>query len=398
MPTRRRILAGLGAAAGLVALPRIAFAAAPTDHRLVVVILRGALDGLAAVPPWRDPYYAEQRGSLALEPPGPAGVLDLDGYFGLHPALAPLHDFYRKGELIALHAVATPYRERSHFDGQDLLENGSLRPRGARDGWLNRALAEFDGSRRLGLAVGQTVPLMLNGGVPVATWAPSRLPDPAPDFVARVAALWRDDTLLGPALAEGLRAQAMSQEVLGPERDAAMMPGGGRALAPYAGAVGKLLAAADGPRVAVFEVGGWDTHAQQGRLTGRLAAALDNLGRGLAALAQGLGGEWRRTAVIAISEFGRTVAVNGSGGTDHGTAGCALLAGGAVTGGRVLADWPGLAPAKLHEGRDLKPTLDARSLFKGVLRDHLGIDRAALDARVFPASAGVPALDRLIRA
>lgn len=397
MTTRRHLLAALGMAATVPLLPRWSFAAAPTDRRLVVIMLRGGLDGLAAVPPWRDPNYADIRGTLALEPPGGGdGALDLDGYFGLHPALAPLHALYAKRQAIVFHALATPYRERSHFDGQDLLENGTTRPRGAPDGWLNRAIAALGTSdRRLGIAFGRTVPLLLAGDAPVASWAPTRLPDAPADFLTRVAALWQPDPLLGSALAEGLKAQAMSDELLGTD-----MRGPGGRSGPFlalAEAAGRLLAADDGPRIAAVDLGGWDTHAQQGKLTGRLATALGFLARGVEALSAGLGPAWDKTAVLALSEFGRTAAPNGTGGTDHGTAGCGFLFGGAVRGGRVLADWPGLAKQNLHEGRDLKPTFDSRALCKGLLRDHLGLDGRLLTERIFPGSAAVKPLDGLVR-
>lgn len=398
MWTRRRTLNLLAAGAlAPLAAPRLAFAAAPTERRLIVVLLRGALDGLAAVPPWRDGNYAEIRRDLAFDPPGAGdGVLDLDGYFGLHPALAPLHARYRAGELTVFHAVAGPYRDRSHFDAQDLMENGTARARGATDGWLNRALAKLSaGNERLALAVGQQVPLLLRGDVPVASWAPRNLPEAPPDFLAKLGALWADDPLLAPALAEGLRAQAMSDDLLGPTP--AGPPRRGPALAGLGEPVGRLLASPRGPRIAVLEANGWDTHANQGKLTGRLATALEQLGRALEGMASGLGPAWSQTAIVAITEFGRTVAPNGTGGTDHGTATCAFLLGGAVRGGRVLADWPGLSPQNLHEGRDLRPTLDLRRVLKGVLHEHMGIDTAVLDRTVFPESADARPLGDLFR-
>ncbi len=398
MWTRRRAVSLLAAGTALpLVLPGVALAAAPTDRRLVVVLLRGALDGLAAVPPWRDAKYAEVRQGLALDPPGSGdGVLDLDGYFGLHPALAPVHAHYAKGDLAVFQAVAGPYRDRSHFDAQDLMENGTTRPRGAADGWLNRALGTLPGGgHRLGLAVGQQVPLLLRGDVGVASWAPRNLPDAPPDFLTKLGLLWAGDPLFAPALAEGMRAQAMSDEVLGPAQPGA--PRRGPALAALGEPVGKLLAAAGGPRIAVLEAYGWDTHSQQGKLTGRLATALEQLAGALDGLARGLGPAWDRTAIVAITEFGRTVAPNGTNGTDHGTATCAFLLGGAVKGGRVLADWPGLAPQNLYEGRDLRPTVDVRQILKGVLHDHMGVEIAALDRLVFPDSAGARPLSGLIR-
>lgn len=407
MPSRRQSLVLLGAAglaaAGLTGIP-VAFAAAPTDRRLVVVILRGALDGLAAVPPYGDRDYRTQRGAFAFAEPGRGdGALDLDGRFGLHPALGPLHAMYQRRELIVFHAVATPYRERSHFDGQDLLENGTASPRGARDGWLNRALALYGGTeRRLGLAVGQVTPLILRGGIPVASWAPRILPRVGDDFLTRLSALYAWDPVLGPALAEAIRAQEMSDEVLGRG-----MPGGSgdrpkrlrgaRALPGLVRNVGKLLADPRGPRIAVLEVGGWDTHANQGLLTGRLANNLKALADGVAGLKAAMAPVWNKTAVLVVTEFGRTVRPNGTNGTDHGTAGMALLAGGDLAGGRVVTRWPGLATNKLYEGRDLAPTLDLRAVCKAVLAEHLAFPEADVERRVFPGSGKAARLRGLFR-
>lgn len=396
MLSRRQSLGMLGAAslatAGLSGIP-IAFAAAPTDRRLVVVILRGALDGLAAVPPYGDPDYRTQRGAFAFAEPGSGdGALDLDGRFGLHPALAPLHEMYRRHELIVFHAVATPYRERSHFDGQDLLENGTASPSGARDGWLNRALALYGGTgRRLGLAVGQTTPLILRGDVPVASWAPRVLPRVGDDFLTRLSALYARDPVLGPALAEGIRAEDMSDEVLGRgmaggSGDAPKRVRGARALPGLVRNVGKLLADPRGPRIAVLGVGGWDTHANQGLLTGRLANNLKALANGIAGLKAAMAPVWSRTAVVVVTEFGRTVRPNGTNGTDHGTAGVTFLAGGDLAGGRVVTRWPGLGAGMLYQDRDLAPTLDVRAVFKAILAEHLAFPEKDVERRVFPDS------------
>ncbi len=402
MITRRSVMAGMGALSLPALVPsglRVALAAPATDRRLVVVILRGALDGLAAVPPYADPEYKEQRGALAMPEPGSGdGALDLDGRFGLHPALKPLHEMYRRRELVVCHAVATPYRSRSHFDGQDLLENGAASPPGAKDGWLNRALALYGGGQGTGLAVGQTVPLILRGDVPVGAWAPRTLPRVEDDFLLRLAALYRDDRTLGPAFAEVTRAQEMGDEVMRKSGDEKQGLRGAKALPQLMGAVGKLLAEPKGARVAVLESGGWDTHANQGLLTGRLASNLKALGDSLEALRTALGPLWGKTAVIAATEFGRTVRPNGTGGTDHGTAGVAFLMGGSVAGGRVVAKWPGLAPSSLYEGRDLAPAADTRALFKAALADHLGLSEAEIERRVFPGSDASPRLRDLFRA
>jgi uncharacterized protein (DUF1501 family) len=399
MKLTRRTLLRTSAATALTGFGgRLALADAVTERRFVLVILRGGMDGLAAVPPYGDRSYRSTRGSLALDDPMRGnGIVDLDGFFGLHPALEPLAPWYRSGELLPVHAVATPYRERSHFDGQDLLENGTDRPRGAGDGWLNRAIGLLDGGeRRLGLAVGQTVPLVLRGDTPVASWSPAILPEADDAFLDRLAMMYRKDPVFGPMLAEAVSADAMADSALG----GGDRPGSGRGraqAADLARVAGGMLAAPDGPRIAVLEVSGWDTHAGQGVETGRLARSLTGLAGGLTALRTALGPAWGETVVAVVTEFGRTAAPNGTGGTDHGTAAAALLAGGRVAGGRVLADWPGLASSDLYEGRDLAPTRDLRSVFKAVLQEHLELPATAVDRIVFAGRPIASMGDLLIR-
>ncbi len=393
MLNRRHLLA-LGSAGLLSATsPRLSLAAAGTDRRLVLIVLRGAMDGLGAIAPYADPDYKAARGALALAEPGQAdGLLDLDGRFGLHPALAPLQGWWREGRMLAVHAIATPYRERSHFDAQDLLDNGGTQA-GGRSGWLNRALARLDGGGQgLGLALGQGVPLVLRGSVPVASWAPSPLPEGGPDFMERVAALYHADPVLGPALAAG---QGVTQMVDGMEGG---RPRDNKDRMALATTAGRMLSDADGPRVATLELPGWDTHVAQGTAKGRLANALGDLAETMVALRGAMQPVWDRTIMAVVTEFGRTVRINGSGGTDHGTAGVALLAGGSVQGGRVLGDWPGLRQDKLYQGRDLAPTTDMRALLKGMLSAHLGLSARDLDAAIFPDARDVPALPDLIHA
>ncbi len=402
MLSRRRMLHGLaGAMAATAALrPGLSLASLPGDKRLVVVILRGGVDGLAAVPPHGDPAYRRAHDKLALAGPGGKdGLLDLDGHFGLHPSLKVLHEMYRDGDLLAVHAAAVPYRARSHVDGQDVLETGTARPGGARDGWLNRALRVLDPAREpgLGLALGESVPLILRGPARVASWSPNVLPLPEPALLEEIAHLWRHDALLGPALAEGLRLQDPDKAAMTHGRGLRGLYGP-RGIVTYAEKAGRMLAEPDGPRIAVLEMGGWDTHANQGLTAGRLANHLSAFGDGMGELKAALGGQWAQTAVLAVSEFGRTAAPNGTGGTDHGVAGAALLLGGAVAGGRVRADWPGLAAGQLYEGRDLRPTTDLRALFKAALRDHLGVDPTALETEVFPESRAIRSLEGLFSA
>jgi uncharacterized protein (DUF1501 family) len=395
MPLNRRTFLQASTAAAAL-MPRLVFADADTDARFVLVILRGALDGLAAVPAYGDSDYARTRGELGV------AALDhkLDGTFALHPALTHMYERYRAKELIAFHAVATPYRERSHFDGQDLLENGTADPKGSRDGWLNRVLpvlpiSQERATERIALAVAQNVPLVLRGDARVNSWAPSRLPETDSDTLQRIADLYSSDpyfaTRLQSALAADEGAGAMSGEGASKRRDPLY------ALAPTAEAAGKFMAADDGPRIAVIETGGWDTHANQGAERGQLATRLRGLDQGLQAFKTAIGAAWARSAVLVVTEFGRTVAVNGTRGTDHGTATCAFLLGGAINGGRVIADWPGLASSALHQGRDLKPTLDMRSVLKGVLASHLGVTERDLEERVFPNSRIAKPLEGLTR-
>lgn len=393
--SRRGLLLGLGAGFAL-GPARVAFGEAAGEARFCVVLLRGALDGLSAVPAYGDPHFAALRGPLAQPEPGrEGGVLDLGGRFGLHPRLQKLHGMYRDGEALVLHAVAGPWRTRSHFDAQDLLEAGAAGQR-MDSGWLNRALAALPQARgagaRTGLAVGTDIPLLMRGPTPVGNYAPQLPRTPEPDLYARIAALSAGDPIIGPAIAQGLRERGYTAATIGDV--ARMQPGGGRgAFAQLASAAGRLLAATDGPRVAAFEIGGWDTHAGQ---LGRLPGPLGQLDDGLLALKEALGPAWRRTAVLVVTEFGRTVRVNGTGGTDHGTGGVAFVVGGAVAGGRVAGSWPGLSEGALFQGRDLAPTTDLRAVAKGLLRDHLRLPPQAV-AQAFPGSDSVASLSGTVR-
>jgi uncharacterized protein (DUF1501 family) len=399
MTTRRRALHLLGGAAALLGLPGLAFAA-PTDsptseRRLVFIFLRGGMDGLSAVPPYGDPQYAARRGTLAVPRPGSAGgALDLDGHFGLSPLLAEMHKLFAARELAVLHAIASPYRERSHFDAQNLIENGTAKPFGRESGWLNVALgasgtATTSGTR--GFALGQSIPLVLRGPAQVGSWSPSRMPVPDADLLERLAALYRGDALLDRSFAVAREAQAMMEGR--PAGDA--MGGQTQPVAELARAAGEILGRPDGPRVATIDFGGWDTHISQQGEYSQLTRNLRLLDRSIATLKAALGPAWRHTAVLVVTEFGRTVAPNGSGGTDHGTAGAAFVAGGAVRGGRVIADWPGLAMSALYEGRDLRPTLELRALFKAALAAQLGLGEEIVEAEVFPDSRTVKPLNGL---
>ncbi|WP_439548273.1 DUF1501 domain-containing protein [Falsiroseomonas sp.] len=389
-PTRRGLLLGLGATVAL-GRSRLALAQAPGDRRLVVIILRGALDGLYAVQPYGDPGAEELRGALMLPEPGrEGGLLDLGGRFGLHPGFANLHAMYRANEAMVVHAVAGPYRSRSHFEAQDLLEAGGAQR--LTSGWLNRALQAVPaaGASRAGIAIGGGVPLLLRGIVPVGAYAPPGLDRPSEDLMYRLAALQGADPRLAGPFAEGMRARGFAMQALGaPTND----PDRG-SFPRLAAAAGRLLSESGGPRVAALELGGWDTHSSQ---AGRIMGPMRQLDEGIGQLKTSLGDAWARTAVLVITEFGRTARVNGNLGTDHGTGGVAFLMGGAIAGGRVVADWPGLAPAQLLDNRDLQPTRDLRTIAKGLLRDHLRLPDAAV-AQAFPDSRDAAPMAGLVRA
>ncbi|MEO3474170.1 DUF1501 domain-containing protein [Roseomonas sp. CAU 1739] len=391
---RRSLLLGLGAA---ITLPRarVAFAQAPGEARLAVVLLRGGLDGLFAVQAYGELSFGELRGPLALPEPGrEGGLLDLGGRFGLHPRMPQFHAMYAANEAMVIHAVAGNWRTRSHFDAQDLLESGA--DERLNSGWLNRALSAVParpGAQPNGLAVGTDMPLLMRGPTQVGTFAPRGGGMPSPDLLARIAELNHTDPVTGPAILEGLSARGYAMNTLGEESRGRPQPPGG-AFRVLALAAGRLLAQPDGPRIAAFELSGWDTHAQQ---VNRLNNPLSQLDDGLAALKEALGETWRRTAVLVVTEFGRTVRINGTGGTDHGTGGVAFILGGAVAGGRVAGDWPGLSERALFQGRDLAPTTDLRSLAKGLLRDHVKLPAQAV-ARAFPVSDAVAGMGGLVRA
>jgi uncharacterized protein (DUF1501 family) len=403
--SRRRFLIGAGALATTATIPNALFAYTGGSSRLVVVILRGALDGLAAVPPYGDPDYASLHRELAIAAPGgPDGALALNNTFGLHPALSFLHERFAAGELVVFDAVASPYRDRSHFDGQNVLENGLTKPIGTADGWLNRALAALPrGSGRSSdraVAISQNVPLILRGEAPVISKSPQATPDVDEDLLARLADLYSKDDWFSARLSE---AQQTEKMVDGAADSNAMSKEAAKAAYPNrVGAVARmaseLMRSDGGPEIAVIEASGWDTHANQGGAKGTLATRLAGLDQGLKSLADGLGPLWPQTAVLVVTEFGRTAAVNGTRGTDHGTGGCAFLVGGAVRGGQVIADWPGLHRTALLDNRDLKPTLDLRSVFKAVLDEHMHVDANTLAKRVFPDSSGARPLQGLIRA
>jgi uncharacterized protein (DUF1501 family) len=398
MTTRRDILRAAGFGTFAATLPTVAFAKAATDARFVLVILRGAADGLAIASPYGDGDYRKVRGELTIPDPGTdGGSLKLDGLFGLHPSLAGVYEEYERSQALVVHAVASPYRERSHFDGQDVLENGGSEVGLLRDGWLNRAIAPLGG--RLGheaaIAMAVNTPLVLRGENSVTSWAPSRFPGAEESTIRRLQDMYAGDEFFATRLAQAINSQEIADSEGGMQGDRKRFKNSEH-IRVMMEATSQFLTAENGPRIAVVEAGGWDTHANQGTSTGALANRLEELDSGLVALRRGLGSTWSKTVVAVVTEFGRTVHVNGTRGTDHGTATAAILLGGAVNGGRVLSDWPGLGKSDLYEGRDLMPTTDTRSLFKGVLTDHLSVPYSTLEDSVFPNSADTRPMRDLI--
>jgi uncharacterized protein (DUF1501 family) len=405
--TRRSALAhaaGLGVSVSF--LGRAAFADSDRDlarRKLVVVVCRGGMDGLSVSPPVGDPDYANLRGRIALAPFGqPGGALKLDDTFGLHPALASVHQLALAGQARIVPAVATPDRARSHFEAQDVLESGGTVAYGAGSGWLNRTLQALAPARKIeALSVGGTAPLILRGPVQAGSWSPGGLEGHDQRLPRILADLYAKDPLLGPALASGLetqdmakaaaamaQAQASDAAAMAPQPAAAAQPRQNPDAARQIGAtVAKFMLEPNGPQIVAISIDNFDTHANQGAATGLLAQRLTYLDSVLGGLSSGLGGEWNNTVVVAATEFGRTARVNGTGGTDHGTASTALVLGGALKRTGIVGDWPTLQQARLFENRDTAPTLDMRALFKGVLAEHLGIERKALDAQIFPDSA-----------
>jgi uncharacterized protein (DUF1501 family) len=394
--SRRALLFGGASFAAWAYLPKFARAADGRDPRLVVVILRGALDGLATVAPVGDPDYAALRGSIALTSDGPHAASPLDSFFALHPSMPEFARMYRDKQAAVIHAVSTPYRDRSHFDGQDVLESGFPGPGRVQSGWLNRALQTLPRGERVmsALAVGPTAPLVLRGPAPTVGWAPVAVPQADDDTAARLVELYRHrDAQLANALSQGLQLEKVAA---GTQTDDMRPKPGVNNMRVVARGAAKLMVADDGPRIAALAFDGWDTHANEGGPVGRLAFLLSGLDGALAEFESGLGERWRDTVIVVATEFGRTARINGTEGTDHGTGTIALLAGGAVKGGRVIADWPTLKASSLYQGRDLAPTTDLRAVIKGVLADHLGIGETALATTVFPDSAAVRPMKGLI--
>ena len=382
---RRGFLAAGASVATLAMAPKFALAASSSaDKRFLLVLLRGGMDGLHALQPFGDPAFEGLRGDFSRAAGQPAAHR-LDGDFALHGALGFMADLHARGQLLPVAAVAPPYRQRSHFEAQDCVENGTAGS-GGNSGWLSRCVAAMPGAK--GLALAAVMPLAMRGGGAVSTWSPPLPEGVDPDLWRRLRQLYAGDAALGPVFAGidgGMEAAPGERRGRNP----------GQRLPQAMAAAARFMATATGPRIGFVEDTGWDTHNNQLGVLGRKLAELD---AGLKAFHEGAQPVWSKTVVAIVTEFGRTAAINGTGGSDHGTGGAAFLAGGAVAGGRIAGDWPGLAKAQLNDGRDLRATTDLRALFKGVLRDHLDIGDAVLGRTVFPDSSAIAPLPGLVRA
>lgn len=380
MLTRRFFLALGGASAASLTLPRMAFAKARTNRRFIFIIQRGAADGLHIAAPTGDPAYAGIRGDFAQDF---AAGTRLDSFFTLHPALAETAKLYAGRQALFAHAVASPYRDRSHFDGQNVLETGGSAAYQLRDGWMNRLVGLLPPSEAKALALSSTVPMALRGSNEVSSYAPTQLANPSDDLLTRVSGLYQGDQQLHGLWDAALQTRQMAGDASGPA---------GQNGAAVGALAAKMLAGDNGARIAMIETNGWDTHSGQ---RGRLAAQLKGLDQTVAAMKAGLGSDWDNTLVLVATEFGRTVRPNGTAGTDHGEASLAMLLGGAVAGGKVIADWPGLGQSALYEGRDLKPTIGLDSLVASALAQHFGFEPSLVMKTLFPESGG-PALSQTL--
>lgn len=370
------LVLGCSAAASPLVTP-VTFAAAPGDNRLVVIVLRGAMDGLDVVQPVGDPMLARHRKTLKTGEAG--GARDLDGFFALNKGLKSLMPLWQAGELSFAQAVSTPYRDkRSHFDGQDFLENGGNSRDGGmtpgRDGWLNRMLSLMPGTHsETAFAVGRENLLLLSGSVPVSSWSPDSDMDLSPQAQLLLAKIYANDPLFKSA---GALALELSAERDVPE---GMNPRAARRAEALARFAAERLRGES--RIAAFSISGWDTHQNQ---AGGLGRAMGELSDAILTLKSELGPVWNKTAVLCLTEFGRTVRENGNRGTDHGTGGAAVFAGGALRGKMVHGRWPGLGEGDLYKGRDLMPTADVRSYAAWAMRDLFSLNRGDLEGLVFP--------------
>ena len=391
--TRRRFL-GIGGAFCASALLPLSVHAASRDPRFLFLFLRGGVDGLATILPVGDPHYISSRKGLTISS-NLDTTLTLDTLFCLNPNLSFIHELYQRKEALMFHAIASPYRERSHFDGQDVLESGLPAVAPIESGWLNRALAIINSTTRIatqpGLAIGANIPIVMRGISPTVTWSPMGFVNNSKVLQDRIQSLYNStDPSLAKMLAMALSLQrhatqnittSNSMEISFPE---------------LANAAGHILSKADGPRIATLSLTGWDTHSNESPYKGQLGSRLKELDNALSQLKKAMQSVWKDTVIVVATEFGRTVAMNGTQGSDHGTASVAFALGGAIKGGRVITDWPGLSTNKLYQNRDLYPTMDIRSLFKGILAEHFGLDNRRLSEVVFPESQSIKPITNII--
>ena len=397
--SRRKLLGVSGSLVASAFIPKFARAADARDPRFITIILRGAMDGLSAVAPIGDPDYASLHGDLALTKSGDGAGLELDSFFSLNPAMTNFQRMFKLGKAAVVHAASTSYRERSHFDGQDVLESGYAGPNRTDSGWLNRAIFNLPQGQRIGasnyLAIGAVAPLVIRGPAETLGWAPGGPGLPNGDTASRLLDLYTHrDPKLGELLREGIDTQSLANNAM-KGMNTADKP---NEMVRQARSAAKLMAADDGPRIAAMAFDGWDTHENEGGAKGRLFNLLTGLDGALAEFENALGPVWNQTSIVVMTEFGRTARINGTVGTDHGTGSLAFLAGGAIKGGRVIADWPGLKDADLYEKRDLKPTTDLRSVVKGLLADQFGFSEQTLADKVFPDSGAAKPMQGLISA
>lgn len=349
--------------------PSIGFAGTPSDTRFIFILQRGAADGLNTIIPYADPAYKNIRKEIAIE-----DGIKLDGMFAIHPALKNIHALYLQKQAKFVHAVASPYRERSHFDGQNILEGGYNRAYEYDSGWLNRFISLIPQKTSEPIAFMQTIPLAMRGPNPVTSYMPSNIPDANQDLMMRVANLYENDKKLYDLWLKAEATKDMGQALSGQGAERA-----GKMVASF-------LVKADGPRIAMLESQGWDTHSGQNN---RLNNNLKDIDNAIGAIKTGLGDVWNNTVIIIATEFGRTAHVNGTNGTDHGTASCAMILGGKVMGGNIEADWPGLSQSSLYEGRDLKPTKNLFSLIAQTLGASYNLDPKLVAKTIFPSVSGV---------
>lgn len=389
--TRRGVLGLTASLFSSALLPRWAEAADAASPRMLLVVIRGGMDGLSTVVPHGDNDYARLRGPIAI---AASDTIRLDADFGLHPALSNFGSWYRSGDAAIVHATCPPVRNRSHFDAQDSVESGLPTKTSNPTGWLNRLLSELPSTapvRRAGaIQIGQA-PLVLRGPAPVLGWSPTWFSEADTQLRNAVLRVYHaEDREMEAVLRRGLEADDLADKSGGGSDDGAT-----QIQRAFRGAA-RLMRASGGPHIAVLDIEGFDTHVSQGGITGDLADRLRELDIGLADFKRELGSLWTSTVAVCATEFGRTCAVNGGRGTDHGLGTVTLLAGGAVAGGKIHGRWPGLTTSALVDG-DLRPTTDLRSVFKGVLQAHFDVPASLLSRKIFPSSGIASAMTGLIK-